>query len=222
MARDWLIEGKYVEYCSCDLGCPCEIDGRPDLRPLHRPGRLQNRQGPLRGRAARWPVGRRHLLLSARDPSWPGRHASDHRRARKRGTEGRIVLHPVRRGPAGRHHVPDLLGHHRDHQGSAVRDQSPSSGTWTSGAPASRCRRPFAHTASRSAIRSPTRSTRYSPYCRTAGCFTRPRMSLASPRALGPIKFDLNRRHSSMAHVAWNPNGLVHSYKEYKQKFGRP
>jgi hypothetical protein len=25
-----------------------------------------------------------------------------------------------------------------------------------------------------------------------------------------------------MAHVAWNPKGLVHSYKEYKQKFGRP
>jgi len=41
-------------------------------------------------------------------------------------------------------------------------------------------------------------------------------------KGMGPIKFDLNRRHSSMAHVAWNPQGLVHSYQEYKQKFGRP
>jgi hypothetical protein len=38
----------------------------------------------------------------------------------------------------------------------------------------------------------------------------------------GPITFDLNRQHSSMAHVAWNPKGLVHSYPEYKRKFGRP
>jgi len=41
-------------------------------------------------------------------------------------------------------------------------------------------------------------------------------------KGIGPIKFDLNRPHSSMAHVAWNPQGLVHRYPEYKQKFGRP
>jgi hypothetical protein len=41
-------------------------------------------------------------------------------------------------------------------------------------------------------------------------------------KGLGAIKFDLNRRHSSLAQVAWNQNGLVHSYDEYKQKYGRP
>ena len=41
-------------------------------------------------------------------------------------------------------------------------------------------------------------------------------------KGLGAIKFDLNRRHSSLAHVAWNQNGLVHSYDEYKRKYGRP
>jgi hypothetical protein len=41
-------------------------------------------------------------------------------------------------------------------------------------------------------------------------------------KGIGAIKFDLNRRHSSLANVAWGPNGLVHSYDEYKQKFGRP
>ena len=41
-------------------------------------------------------------------------------------------------------------------------------------------------------------------------------------KGIGAIKFDLNRRHSSLANVAWDPNGLVHSYDEYKQKFGRP
>jgi len=37
MARDWLIEGKYIEYCSCDLGCPCEAMADPthDLSLIH-------------------------------------------------------------------------------------------------------------------------------------------------------------------------------------------
>jgi len=29
MARDWSIEGRYVEYCSCDMGCPCESMAPP-------------------------------------------------------------------------------------------------------------------------------------------------------------------------------------------------
>ncbi len=29
MARNWMIEGKYIEYCSCDLGCPCESMASP-------------------------------------------------------------------------------------------------------------------------------------------------------------------------------------------------
>lgn len=41
-------------------------------------------------------------------------------------------------------------------------------------------------------------------------------------KSTGAIKFDLSRRHSSLAHVAWNQNGMTHRYEEYRQKFGRP
>ncbi|HKY96017.1 MAG TPA: DUF1326 domain-containing protein, partial [Kiloniellales bacterium] len=41
-------------------------------------------------------------------------------------------------------------------------------------------------------------------------------------KSTGAIKFDLQRRHSSLANVAWGPQGLVHSYAEYKQHYGRP
>ena len=27
--KSWQIEGKYVEYCSCDQGCPCETMADP-------------------------------------------------------------------------------------------------------------------------------------------------------------------------------------------------
>jgi hypothetical protein len=41
-------------------------------------------------------------------------------------------------------------------------------------------------------------------------------------KSLGAIKFDLSRRHSSLAHVAWNQDGLLYSYDAYKRKFNRP
>src|SRR3954451_6206530 len=41
-------------------------------------------------------------------------------------------------------------------------------------------------------------------------------------KGFGAIKFDLNRRHSSMANIAWTQNGQAYKYDEYKQKFGRP
>ena len=28
-SRDWSVEGRYVEYCSCDMGCPCESMAEP-------------------------------------------------------------------------------------------------------------------------------------------------------------------------------------------------
>jgi hypothetical protein len=41
-------------------------------------------------------------------------------------------------------------------------------------------------------------------------------------KGFGAIKFDLSRRHSSLAHIAWNQNGMLYTYDEYKRKFGRP
>jgi hypothetical protein len=41
-------------------------------------------------------------------------------------------------------------------------------------------------------------------------------------KSIGAIKFDLARRHSTLANFAWNQNGLVHSYDEYKRAYSRP
>jgi len=41
-------------------------------------------------------------------------------------------------------------------------------------------------------------------------------------KSMGAIKFDLRGRHSSLAYIACNQNGLLHTYDEYKRKFGRP
>lgn len=41
-------------------------------------------------------------------------------------------------------------------------------------------------------------------------------------KGIGAVKFDLSRRHSSLANVAWNQDGLLYSYDAYKRKFNRP
>ena len=41
-------------------------------------------------------------------------------------------------------------------------------------------------------------------------------------KGMGAIKFDLNRRHSSLANVGWNQDGLLYTYDAYKQRFRRP
>ena len=27
--REWSLEGEYIEFCSCDFGCPCESMAPP-------------------------------------------------------------------------------------------------------------------------------------------------------------------------------------------------
>lgn len=41
-------------------------------------------------------------------------------------------------------------------------------------------------------------------------------------KGVGAIKFDLSRRHSSLAQIAWNQDGLLYSYDAYKRRFNRP
>jgi hypothetical protein len=38
-------------------------------------------------------------------------------------------------------------------------------------------------------------------------------------KSTGELKFDLNHRHSSMAYVAWGPNGLKYDLEEQRRKF---
>ena len=36
-------------------------------------------------------------------------------------------------------------------------------------------------------------------------------------KSVSDIKFDLNRSHSSVAYIAWGPNGLKHDLKQARQ-----
>ena len=40
-------------------------------------------------------------------------------------------------------------------------------------------------------------------------------------KGMADLKFDLSQQHSSLAHVIWNQDGLALSFDEYKQQYGR-
>jgi hypothetical protein len=118
--RDWRIEARHVEYCSCDLGCPCEsmadptygictglvafkidkghceklsLDDLAVVATFYFPRAIHHGQGVLQP------------IIDER--------ASDEQR-------DALFYILFRRGPKGRHDVPDLFDHYRDHQGPAV------------------------------------------------------------------------------------------------------
>ena len=51
---------------------------------------------------------------------------------------------------------------------------------------------------------------------------SRPETASGFAKSMGAIKFDLNGRHSSLAHIAWSQNGMLYTFDEDKRKFGRP
>src|SRR3954451_6613193 len=92
MARDWLIEGKYIEYCSCDLGCPCEAMADPTY------GHCTGLVGFKIDKGHCDDIKLDDLSVLAtfyfpRHSPWRGGDASDRRRACQRRAEGCDLLH---------------------------------------------------------------------------------------------------------------------------------
>jgi hypothetical protein len=163
--KNWQIEGRYVEYCSCDQGCPCETMADPTYGDC---------TYILSG--ADQPAGTMFQIFSVvietiKDPLFANIEFDwdlDKRRARIE-VAGVVRAHsePIRNPVTDREEQMILVLP----KGWVFHEAENASG--------------FA-------------------------------------KGLGAIKFDLNGRHSSLAHIAWNQNGLLHTYDEYKLKFGRP
>src|SRR6516225_8676158 len=148
--KNWQIEGRYVEYCSCDHGCPCETMANPTY-------------GHCTG-----------LVAFKIDNGWCEDVRLDD-----------LAVAATAYTPRALHHGQGIMQPILDER--ATEAQREALFYILSGAdqPVGTVFQIFA-----------------------AG--------------MGAIKFDLNGRHCSLAHIAWNQNGMVHSYDEYKQKFSRP
>jgi hypothetical protein len=221
MARDWLIEAKYIEYCSCDLGCPCETMADPTY-------------GNCTGLVA-FKIDKGHCDSVKLDglsvvATFYFPRAIHH---------GQGVMHPIideRASDAQRDALFYILSGADQPVGTmfqifsviieTIKDPlfAPITFEWDLDKRRARIEVPATVRAHSEPIRNPVTDAEHQiiTVLPNGWVFHEAENVAGFAKSTDLIRFDLNRRHSSMAHVAWNPNGLVHTYKEYKQKFGRP
>jgi hypothetical protein len=201
--RDWRIEGKYVEYCSCDLGCPCESMADPT-------------QGFCTGLVA-FKIDKGHCEKVSLDGlvvvgTFYFPRAIHH---------GQGIFQPIideRADEAQRDALFYIVETIKDPQ------FTPITFDWDLAKRTARIEVPGIVRAGSEPIRNPVTNAehRMVTVLPDGWVFHEAENAAGFAKGIGAIKFDLNRRHSSLANVAWGPNGLVHSYDEYKQKYGRP
>ena len=219
--RDWRIEGKYVEYCSCDLGCPCESIADPTY-------------GICTGVVA-FKIDKGHCEKISLDgfavvATFYFPRAIHH---------GQGVLQPIideRANDAQRDALFYILSGEDQKAGTmfqifstiieTIKDQRFANITfeWDLAKRTARIEVPGIVRADSEPIRNPVTNEehRMLTVLHNGWVFHEAEGAAGFAKGIGAIKFDLNRRHSSLANVAWDPNGLVHSHDEYKLKFGRP
>ncbi|MEJ1160075.1 DUF1326 domain-containing protein [Prosthecomicrobium sp. N25] len=220
MARDWLIEGKYVEYCSCDLGCPCESMADPTYG--HCTGLVGFHID--RGHCDAVDLGDRSVLAAFYFP-----RAIHH---------GQGVLHPIideRATEAQRDALFYILSGADQKVGTmfqifsqiveTIKDPlfAPILFEWDLEARRARIEVPDVVRAHSEPIRNPVTDAehRMLTVLPDGWVFHEAENAAGFAKGTGPIRFDLNRRHSSLAHVAWGPQGLVKSYERSAQAAAR-
>jgi hypothetical protein len=219
--RDWRIEGKYVEYCSCDLGCPCETMADPT-------------QGWCTGLVA-FKIDKGHCETVNLDGlavvgTFYFPRAMHH---------GHGVFQPIideRANEAQRDALFYIMSGADQKVGTVFQifasvvevikepEFKPITFEWDLVKRTARIDVPDIVRAASEPIRNPVtnREERILLVLPDGWVFHEAENAAGVAKGIGAIKFDLNRQHSSLANVAWGPNGLVHTYDEYKQKYGRP
>lgn len=219
--KNWLIEGKYVEYCSCDLGCPCEsmadptygyctglvgfaidngfcedvrLDGLTVLGTFYFPRAIHHGQGVFQ------PIVDERADEAQRNALFFILSGED----QPVGTMFQIFSVIIET-------IKDPLFAKIDFEWDLEKRQARVEVDGVLHARSEPIRNPVTDEEHRMLTVLPN-----------GWVFHEAESAAGFAKGLGAIKFDLNRRHSSLAQVAWNQNGLVHSYDEYKQKYSRP
>jgi hypothetical protein len=219
--KNWLIEGKYVEYCSCDLGCPCESMADPTY------GYCTGLVGFTIDNGFCEDVRLDGLTVLG---TFYFPRANHH---------GQGVFQPIideRADEAQRNALFYILSGEDQPVGTMFQIFSVIIDTikdplfakidfdWDLEKRQARVEVDGVLHARSEPIRNPVTDEehRMLTVLPNGWVFHEAENAAGFAKGLGAIKFDLNRRHSSLAQIAWNQNGLVHSYDEYKQKYGRP
>lgn len=216
--KDWSIEGRYVEYCSCDHGCPCEsmgeptrghcngaigfiidkghwedvsLDGKKVIATFHFPRAIHHGEGHLQ------PILEDNLTDAERDAIFYILTGQDQPAGTMFQIFSLIVEH---------HHDPVFTPIDFDID---VRGRTAHIGV------------PGLLRARSEPIRNPVTDEehRILTVLPNGWVFHEAEGASGTAKSMGDIKFDLSRSHSSMAYVAWGPNGLKYDFDEARRRF---
>jgi len=219
--KKWQIEGKYVEYCSCDLGCPCESMADPTYG--HCTGLVAFKID--KGHCEEVPLDDLAVVATFYFP-----RAIHH---------GQGVLQPIvdeRATEAQRTALFYILSGEDQPKGTmfqifstiieTIKDPLFATIGFDWNLEKRRATVDIAGVvqARSEPIRNPVTDEehRMIAVLPDGWVFHETENAAGFAKGMGAIKFDLNRRHSSLANVGWNQDGLLYTYDAYKQKFRRP
>lgn len=216
--RDWSIEGRWVEYCSCDMGCPCEsmanptqghctgviafiidkghcdgvsLDGMKVAATFYFPRAIHHGDGHMQ------PILEDTVSEEQKDAIFYILSGED----QPIGTMFQIFSIIVEH-----HHDPIMakLDMEIDVKARSARIEVPQS-LW----------------ARSESIRNPVTDEehRILTVLPDGWVFHEGEGAVGHTKSIGDLKFELDRSHSSLAYVAWGPNGVKYSLDEARRRF---
>jgi hypothetical protein len=216
--RDWSIEGRYIEYCSCDLGCPCEsmapptkgyctgavafhidkghcdkvsLDGLNVVATFFFPRAIHHGDGHMQ------PILDEHISDEQKDAIFYILGGED----QPAGTMFKIFSIIVKTI-----HEPILTKIKFD---------------WDIKKRTARIEVPQLLRLRSEPIRNPVTDEehRMITVLPDGWVFHEAESAAGNAKSMGDLKFDLNQTHSSLAYVAWGPNGLKYDLAESRRRF---
>lgn len=217
-SRDWSIEGRYVEYCSCDMGCPCESMAPPTQGHCTGVVGFQVDKGHCEGVN----LDGMKVLATFYFPR-AIHHGGGHMQPILEDTiseEQKDAIFYILTGedqPVGTMFqiFSIIIEHHHDPIFTKIDFD------WDIKNRTARIEVPELVRARSEPIRNPVtdNAIRIQTVLPEGWVFHECEGAAGFAKSIGDLKFDLNQTHSSLAYVAWGPNGLKYDLAESRQRF---
>ena len=216
---NWFLQGKWLEYCSCDHGCPCEAMAPPTFGHCHGVVAMKIEEGYF-GKV------RLDDLVVAATFYFP--HAIHHGMGHmqpiiedRTSDEQRDALFTILSGegqpPNTVFHIFSIIiDHHHDPIFAPIEFNWDIKKRTASISVADEFR------AKTQPILNPVtdKEHRIRTVLPDGWTFYEAEVGSGEAKSIGDIKFDYAKRHSSLAYFAFDNNGMAFSYEEAKRRFG--
>jgi hypothetical protein len=216
---NWFLQGKWLEYCNCDHGCPCEAMAPPTFGHCHGLIAMKIDEGYF------WPTRLDGLTVAA---TFYFPHALHHGNGHlqpfveERANEDQrqaifTILSGQGQPPNTIFNIFSIIIEHHHHPIFA-----PITFDWDIQQRTASISVDKQFRAKTTPIRNPVTDEmhRMRTVLPDGWVFHEAEVASGEAKSIGEIKFDHAKRHSSLAYFAFDNNGMAFSYAEAKRRYG--